>query len=77
MPYTTYYFCSAIIILLQEEELPVHGLLFGCLVLMLMNHLREEHRVLETSIPGLHFSVYQAVVLHKADKWKTSTKELV
>ncbi len=33
MPYTTYYFSSAIIILLQEEKLPVRGLLFGHFVL--------------------------------------------
>jgi hypothetical protein len=77
MPYTTYYFCSAIIILLQEEELPVRGLLFGRLVLMLMAHLREEHKRLEINIPGFRFSIYRQVVLPKVDQWQTSTKELV
>ncbi len=77
MPYTSYYFCSAIIILLQEEELPVRGLLFGRFVLMLMKHLREEHRLLEKNIPGLRFATYRKVVIPKPDEWITSTKEVV
>jgi hypothetical protein len=77
MPYTTYYFCSAIIILLQEEKLPVRGLLFGHFVLNLMHHLREEHKRLKINIPGLRFSNYRKVVIPKPDKWQTSTKEMV
>jgi hypothetical protein len=77
VPYTTYYFCSAVILLLQVKDLPVRGLLLGRLLLGLMNKLREDDRVLEKRIPGMRFSTYRKIIIPESEKWVSSTTELV
>jgi hypothetical protein len=77
MPYTSYYFCSAIILLLQQRQLPVRGLLLGRFLLILMVKQREEHQSSKTKIPGFRFSTYRKVVIPGKEEWVESTTELV
>lgn len=77
MPYTTYYFCSGVTLLLQQRQLPVRGLLLGRLLLVLMRKLREQHQASKTKIPGLRFATYRKLVVPGKEKWISSTTELV
>ena len=76
MPFTSYYFCSAVVLLLQLVKLPVWGFLIGRLVLVLMKHICKEHQEAKIKIPGLRFAMYQKVVLPKKEGWVTSCKEV-
>jgi hypothetical protein len=77
MPYTTYYFCSAVIMLLQQKRLPVRGLLLGRCLLVLMSQLRQQHLDSKTKIPGYRFPTYRKVVIPERKEWIASTTELI
>jgi hypothetical protein len=77
MPYTTYYFASAVVLLLQQRKLPCRGLLLGRFLLILMKQLREDHQESKTKIPGLRFATYRKVVVPGKEEWIASTKEVV
>jgi len=63
MPFTSYYFVSGCIVLLQQKELPLRGLLIGHSLLNIMKGLREDHQGLKKKIPGLRFPIYRKVVV--------------
>jgi hypothetical protein len=78
VPYTSYYFCSGIILLLQKKCLPFRGLLLGRFLLIVMKRLlREQHRALNNKIPGLRFGTYRKVVIPEEEKWVASTTEVI
>jgi hypothetical protein len=79
MPYTSYYFCSAVILLLQERRLPCRGLLLGRFLLLMMKDERVKHQTSKpvTKIPGYRFATYRQVVVPTSDQWNKSTKEVV
>ncbi len=72
MPYTTYYFCLAVLLLIQLKELPIRGLLLGRHLLGVMSKLR-----VDINIPGLRFATYRKLFMPTSDKWISSTTELV
>jgi hypothetical protein len=77
MPFMTYYFAAAVLILLQERRLPFRGLLLGRFLLLLMKPLRKDHQESKTKIPGLRFSTYRKVVVPGKEEWISSTTEVV
>jgi hypothetical protein len=75
MPYTTYFFTSAVVILLQAKVLPCRGLPLGRFLLLLMRKLKEENT--KQKIPGLRFANYRAVHVPGKQAWVDSTTEIV
>ncbi len=77
MPYTTYYFCSAVLLLIQLKELPIRGSLLGRHLLGVMSKVRVDHKAGKINIPGLRFATYWKLFMPTSDKWVSSTTELV
>jgi hypothetical protein len=74
-----YYFSSAVILLLQQKDLPFRGKLLEHFLLTLMRELQEEyvHQGTKTKIPGLRFAAYRKVTIPTKEKWLTSTMEVI
>jgi hypothetical protein len=75
MPFTTYYFTLAVVILLQAKELPCRGIGLGRFLLILMKKLKDDDH--KHKIPGLRFATYSAIHVPGKQAWDDSTTEIV